>query len=92
MPAWALVTPASRGIGLELARRLLRTTNLPVVATARGSTDEATEAILSGRNGNSEGGGDALMNAEGDESRLTVLKLDVCGMCCSSHVNRVLGA
>lgn len=78
MPPWALVTPASRGIGLELARRLLRTTDLPVVATARGSADETTEAILARRDGD-EGGGDHAMDVEGDESRLTVLRLDVCG-------------
>lgn len=75
MPPWTLVTPASRGIGLEFARRLLRTTNLPVVATARGSTDQARESILQKR----EGGQFPDVDGEGDESRLTVLKLDVTG-------------
>lgn len=78
MPAWALVTPASRGIGLELARRLLRTTNLPVVATTRGSTDEATEAILARKSGE-DAVDDAVMDAEADGGRLTVLRLEVTG-------------
>ncbi|KAF2722173.1 NAD(P)-binding protein [Polychaeton citri CBS 116435] len=64
MQPWALVTPASRGIGLELARRLLTTTNVPVVATARKDSDETTENILSG-----------LKDVE--EKRLKVLKVDV---------------
>lgn len=32
---WVLVTPASRGIGYALTRHLLRTTTLPILATAR---------------------------------------------------------
>ncbi|KAK5115083.1 hypothetical protein LTR62_001780 [Meristemomyces frigidus] len=62
MQPWALVTPASRGIGLELARRLLQTTNLPVVATARKDLDQATGNILSG--------------LEVKEDRLKMVKLD----------------
>ncbi|TKA63838.1 hypothetical protein B0A55_10838, partial [Friedmanniomyces simplex] len=64
MRPWALVTPASRGIGLELARRLLQTTNVPVVATARKDTDQTKENLLSGLQGV-------------EEDRLHVLKLDV---------------
>lgn len=76
MPPWILVTPATRGIGLEFARRLLRTTDLPVVATARGSTDQAKESILQAR----KDGQFPDVDNEGDESRLHVMKLDVTGM------------
>lgn len=66
MQPWALITPSSRGIGLELARRLLRTTNVPVVATARKDLDQTKENVLSG-----------LKDVE--EQRLHVLKVDVLG-------------
>lgn len=69
MPApsrpWALVSPASRGIGLQLARRILQTTNGPVVATARKELDRTKGEILNG--------------LKVDESRLDVLKVDVLG-------------
>jgi len=91
MTPWAFVTPSSRGIGLALARRLLRTSNLSIVATARSSIEETRERILcksseselAGAHGPSSahGSGDdphfEAMRREGDESRLTVLKLDV---------------
>ncbi|KAK3714314.1 hypothetical protein LTR37_007900 [Vermiconidia calcicola] len=64
MQPWALVTPASRGIGLELARRLLTTTDIPVVATARKDLDHTRENVLSGLKGVKE-------------DRLRVLKVDV---------------
>lgn len=67
MQPWALVTPASRGIGLELARRLLQTTRVPVVATARKDLDQTRENVLSGLDGV-------------EEERLKVLKVDVLGM------------
>lgn len=63
---WALVTPASRGIGRALARTLLQTTRVPVVATARGSLDKARNGILC----NLQGGGDD------PDKRLKVVKLD----------------
>ena len=66
MQPWALFTPASRGIGLELARRLLQTTNVPVVATARKDLDQTKENVLNG-----------LKDVK--EERLTVLKADVLG-------------
>lgn len=71
---WSLVTPASRGIGLAIARHLLRTTRSPVVATARGDVEQTREAILkdSDTEGESPLDGDA-------EKRLQVLKLDVLG-------------
>ncbi|KAK4550737.1 hypothetical protein LTR36_000316 [Oleoguttula mirabilis] len=64
MQPWALVTPASRGIGLELARRLLQTTNVPVVATARKDLDQTREHVLKG-----------LTDVK--EERLHVLRVDV---------------
>ncbi|KAL6721863.1 hypothetical protein ACLMJK_000968 [Lecanora helva] len=60
---WTLVSPASRGIGLQLARRLLRTTDLPVVATARKDLSKIREELLEG--------------LDVDKQRLEVLKLDV---------------
>ncbi|CAO1598875.1 hypothetical protein XANCAGTX0491_002629 [Xanthoria calcicola] len=60
---WLLATPASRGIGLQLARRLLNTTDLPVVATARKDLERTKAQILHG--------------LDVDPSRLSVLKLDV---------------
>lgn len=62
---WLLVSPASRGIGLQLARRLLKTTDLPVIATARNDVKANSEQILDG--------------LDVDERRLEVLKLDVTG-------------
>lgn len=67
--AYCLVTPASRGIGHALTKHLLTTTKVPVVATARKDTEGARSSILNGLKGV-------------DEGRLTVLELDVCGMCC----------
>ncbi len=63
---WILTSPASRGIGLQLARHLLRTTNLPVVATARTDLDTTKENILDG--------------LSIDNDRLEVLKVDVTGI------------
>ncbi|SMY23746.1 unnamed protein product [Zymoseptoria tritici ST99CH_1A5] len=63
MQPWALVTPASRGIGLELARRLLQTTTVPIVATARKDLDQTRENVLAG-----------LKDVK--EDRLHVLELD----------------
>lgn len=62
---WLLVSPASRGIGLQLARRLLKTTDLPVIATARKDVKMTNEQILNG--------------LDVDKQRLEVLKLDVTG-------------
>lgn len=67
MPPWLFVSPASRGIGLEVARRLLRTTDLPLVATARTNLDETRSQLLEG------------VGKDIAEDRLHVLKLDVCG-------------
>lgn len=63
---WLLVSPASRGIGLQLAKRLLETTDLPVIATARKDLRNVSEQILKG--------------LDVDKRRLEVLKLDVTGI------------
>ncbi|KAL8914857.1 MAG: hypothetical protein Q9172_007005, partial [Xanthocarpia lactea] len=60
---WLLTTPASRGIGLQLARRLLKTTDLPVVATARKDIDSSKAQIL--------------QDLDVDPDRLSVLQVDV---------------
>lgn len=73
MQPWALVSPASRGIGLELARRLLQTTKVPIVATARGDLDKTRENVLSGLK-------------DVNEERLHVLKVDVLGKSCDRQV------
>jgi NAD(P)-dependent dehydrogenase (short-subunit alcohol dehydrogenase family) len=62
---WLLVSPASRGIGLQLVKRLLKTTDLPVIATARTDLDALNKHILDG--------------LDVDKQRLEVLKLDVTG-------------
>ena len=62
---WLLVAPASRGIGLQIAKHMLKTTELPVVATARGDLDAFKEKIL--------------CDTGVDKQRLEVLKLDVTG-------------
>lgn len=65
--AWSLVCPASRGIGFHLTRRLLETTSLPVVATARHDTEGVRKSILQD------------LKNEVDPKRLTVLEVDVTG-------------
>ena len=62
---WLLVSPASRGIGLQLARRLLKTTELPLIATARDDVKTTSEQIVDG--------------LDIDKQRLEVMKLDVTG-------------
>lgn len=44
---FALVTPASRGIGFAFAQQLLARTTLPVVATARKNCDQVRDQLLS---------------------------------------------
>lgn len=62
---WILASPASRGIGLSLTRQLLRTTTLPIVATARTDLKGTKARILDG--------------LDVDTQRLEVLELDVTG-------------
>lgn len=66
-----MTSPASRGIGLALARRLLRTTDLPVVATARVDVSATRGHILNG------------LDVDGD--RLSVLEIDVTGTSSLSY-------
>ena len=75
MQPWALISPSSRGIGLEIARRILNTTNLPIITTARKDLDQTKEKILEG-----------LKDA--DEKRVNVLKVDVLGKldCIFAHI------
>lgn len=65
MAPWSLVSPASRGIGFALARRVLQTTKAPLVATARKDLAGTKERILEG--------------LDVDEGRLTMVKVDVLG-------------
>lgn len=65
MAPWSLISPASRGIGFALAKRVLQSTNAPIVATVRTDPDKTKSELLEG--------------LEVDEKRLTVLKLDVLG-------------
>ena len=71
---WLLVSPASQGIGLQLARRLLITTNLHLIATARKDIKSTHEQILDG--------------LDVDDERLEVLKLDVTGKFSSTIHSR----
>ncbi|CAN8100167.1 unnamed protein product [Discula destructiva] len=43
---WIFITPASRGIGHALTRHLLRTTTLPILATARSNPDAVKASLL----------------------------------------------
>lgn len=62
--AWSLVCPASRGIGFQLTRHLLRTTKIPVIATARKDVTGVKKSIL-----------EDLPDV--DPKRLEVLEVDV---------------
>lgn len=66
---FALVTPASRGIGFAFAQQLLSQTNLPVVATARKNCDEVRGKLLSGKGVPADA-----------ENRLRIMEVDVTGM------------
>ncbi|RHZ50983.1 uncharacterized protein CDV56_102082 [Aspergillus thermomutatus] len=63
---FALVTPASRGLGFALARRILSHTEIPVVATARKGCDEVRHRLL-----------DGLAASREAADRLRVLPVDV---------------
>ena len=64
--SWIFTSPSSRGIGLQLTRRLLKMTNLPIIATARSDLSGTKARILNGLN-------------DVDEDRLEVLQVDVTG-------------
>lgn len=65
---WILISPASRGIGHHLARHLLRTTTLPILATARSNPDATRANLLADGN---------IDDAAAASDRLHVLPLDV---------------
>lgn len=65
---FALVTPASRGLGFAFAQQLLAQTQLPVVATARKNCNETRERLLSSKGIPSDA-----------ESRLRLVEVDVTG-------------
>jgi NAD(P)-dependent dehydrogenase (short-subunit alcohol dehydrogenase family) len=46
--SFSLVLPASRGVGFTMARQVLKSTDLPVVATARRDLNDARDRILDG--------------------------------------------
>lgn len=71
---FALVTPASRGLGFALARQLLVRTSLPVIATARRNCDEVHGRLLEG-----------LPAQSGANERLRVYSVDVTGMVRSTR-------
>ncbi|KAJ5249072.1 short-chain dehydrogenase/reductase [Penicillium chermesinum] len=62
---FALVTPASRGLGFAFTQTLLTKTTLPVIATARKNTSELRDRLLSSDVPN------------GAKERLRVLEVDV---------------
>lgn len=64
---FAIVTPASRGIGFALARYLLQHTDLPIIATARRNSDNLRHRLLCG------------MENSAAEQRLSVFDVDVTG-------------
>lgn len=65
---FALVTPASRGLGFAFTHRLLTRTELPVIATARKNCDELQERLLSSKG-----------IPKDAEQRLRILQVDVTG-------------
>lgn len=64
---WILLCPSTRGLGHALTKHLLRTTSLPILATARSDPREAKDALLSSL-------GNDKSNAS---SRLHVARVDV---------------
>lgn len=44
---WILLCPSTRGLGHALAKHLLRTTTLPILATARSDPEQARDRLLS---------------------------------------------
>ncbi|KAJ5893871.1 hypothetical protein N7495_005562 [Penicillium taxi] len=63
---FALVTPASRGLGFAFAQILLAKTQLPIVVTARKNSDQVRDQLLSSKG-----------LAPNSEERLKVLEVDV---------------
>ncbi|KAL4959312.1 uncharacterized protein BDV14DRAFT_206931 [Aspergillus stella-maris] len=65
---FAIVTPASRGLGFAFAQQLLKHTNLPIVASARKDCDVVRSRLLEGVKNN---------GAASAEKRLTVYEVNV---------------
>lgn len=76
---FALVTPASRGLGFAFTQQLLTRTKLPVIATARKQCDELQERLLS-----SDG------VPQDAEQRLRVLRVDVTGKNLNAGAYRLI--
>jgi NAD(P)-dependent dehydrogenase (short-subunit alcohol dehydrogenase family) len=66
---FAIVTPASRGLGFALAQHLLAHTNLPVVATARADCHGVRDRLLK-----------TLKHGPDADKRLSVVQVDVTGI------------
>ncbi|KAI1187321.1 short-chain dehydrogenase/reductase-like protein [Nemania serpens] len=70
---WILISPSSRGIGYALTAHLLRSTTLPILATARSDLSGVKESLIAA----SSNGSETQMNREDSASRLHVTYLDV---------------
>ncbi|KAI1163606.1 short-chain dehydrogenase/reductase-like protein [Nemania serpens] len=70
---WILISPSSRGIGHALTAYLLRTTTLPILATARSDLSGVKESLVAA----SGNGNETHTNREDNASRLHVTYLDV---------------
>lgn len=67
---FAIVTPASRGLGFAFAQQLLTHTTLPVIATTRRDCNRFRDHLL-----------EKVRNETSDaDKRLKVLKVDVIGI------------
>ncbi|KAI0522259.1 short-chain dehydrogenase/reductase-like protein [Xylaria bambusicola] len=66
---WIFISPSSRGIGHALTAHLLRTTSLPILATARSDPAGVKESLVSASANN--------RTSKDDGSRLHVTHLDV---------------
>lgn len=72
---WILICPSTRGLGHALTKHLLRTTTLPILATARSDPEQARDRLLAGiRESESEAA-----------SRLHMARVDVT---CEDSVRR----
>lgn len=65
---FALVAPASRGLGFAFAQQLLTRTELPVIATARKNCHELQERLLSSKG-----------MPKDAKQRLRIIQVDVTG-------------
>ncbi|RAK76029.1 short-chain dehydrogenase/reductase [Aspergillus fijiensis CBS 313.89] len=79
---FALVAPASKGLGFAFAQQLLSHTNLPVIATARRECDEVQDSLLKA----------VKSRSDDPRERLRVLQMDVTDestiQAMASHIRR----